>query len=155
MASPNYSLYAVPAYIVLAMFPHAYAISTIKSANNGRWDNSNPRSPAYNEKIQKSVPAAIFSKFERAEAAHKNGMENLAIFCTTIILGNMAQLPTSTLNTVAAAYLALRFIYNIVYIHVTTPKYSYLRTAIYFASTSLCLYQIVRAANVFSSRSDI
>ena len=152
MTLANYSLYAIPASLVLAMLPHVYAVQVIKSANNGRWDNSNPRSTTYNDKVQKSVPAAIFGKYERGEAAHKNGMENLVIISTAVILGNMAQLPASTLNTVAGTYLALRAIYNVVYIQTTTNKYSYMRTGIWASSIALCLYQMIQAANVFASK---
>lgn len=154
MASTNYSLYAIPAYFALAQLPHAYALRTIKAASNGRWENSNPRSSVYNDKIQKSVPAAIFGTYERSEAAHKNGMENLALFTATIVLGNMAQLPARTLNTVAGAYLALRAVYNVVYIRTTSNKYSYVRTGIWACSVGLCMYQLVRAANVFASRGE-
>jgi len=155
MASTNYSLYAIPAYFALAQLPHAYAVGTIKAANNGRWDNSNPRSSTYNDKVQKSVPAAVFGRYERSVAAHKNGMENLAFFTAAVVLGNMAQLPASTLNTVAGAYLALRAVYNIVYIQTTSNKYSYVRTGIWFCSIGLCMYQLIRAANVFASRSEL
>ena len=152
MASTNYSIYAIPIYLVLSLLPHSYAVSIIKSANKGRWDNNNPRSPAWHEKIQKSVPAEVLGRFERAEAAHKNGMENLAIFSTAIVLGNMAELPAGTLNTVAGMYLALRAIYNLVYIHTVSRKYSFARTGIWGTSLLLCLYLIVRAANTFASR---
>ncbi|MCJ1427310.1 hypothetical protein MMC29_005213 [Sticta canariensis] len=152
MASTNYSIYAIPAYFVLSMLPHNYALIIIKSANNGRWDNSNPRSSGWNEKIQKSTPAEIFSRYERAEGAHKNGMENMAIFCTTIILGNMAELPASTLNTVAGLYLALRAIYTLAYIYIGSAKYSYVRSGIWGGTIALCSYQIIRAGNVFASR---
>jgi hypothetical protein len=37
----NLSMFAIPAYW-LCMLPHNYAI--IRKADNGRWDNSNPRS---------------------------------------------------------------------------------------------------------------
>ncbi|MCJ1251960.1 hypothetical protein MMC30_009198 [Trapelia coarctata] len=155
MASTNYSLYAIPASLFLALLPHLYAVQLIKSANNGRWDNSHPRSTAYNDKLQKTVPNAIFRKFERGEAAHKNGMENLVIFSTAVILGNMANLPAGTLNTVAGGYLALRVLYNVAYIQTTANKYSYMRTGIWASSILLCMYQMVRAANVFASRSDV
>ena len=153
MASTNYSIYAIPAYYILSMLPHNYALIIIKAANNGRWDNSNPRSPAWHEKIQKSTPAEIFGRYERAEGAHKNGMENMAIFCTTIVLGNLAQLPASTLNTVAGLYLALRVIYTVAYIYIGSSKYSYARSGIWAGTIALCFYQIIRAANVFASRS--
>ena len=153
MASTNYSLYALPAYFVLSMLPHGYAVATIKAANNGRWNNANPRSSNLNEQLQKSVPAEVFGRYERAEAAHKNGMENLAIFSTALVLGNMAYLPARTINTVAGLFLALRVVYTILYIYTTTVKYSYARTATWASSILLCMYPIVRAANLFAFQS--
>jgi uncharacterized MAPEG superfamily protein len=152
MPSTNYSLYAIPAYFILAILPHAYAIQTITAASNGRWDNSSPRSSTYADKVRKGVPAAVFSKYERAEAAHKNAMESLALFSAAVILGNMAQLPAGTLNTVAGAYLAVRAVYSVAYIQTTSNRYSYVRSGIWLSSIGLCLYQLVRAANVFASR---
>ncbi len=154
MAAVNYSIYAIPVYMALTLIPHQYAIAIIKSANNGRWNNANPRSSAWNEIIQKSVPAEIFGRYERAEGAHKNGLENLPVFATAVVLGNMAKLPARTLNTVAGLYLALRAIYNVVYIRTSTNKASFLRTAIYTVSVILCFYQIILAANVFASRDE-
>ena len=154
MASTNYSIYALPAYYLLSILPHSYAIAVIKAASNGRWNNSNPRSSLWNDKIQKSVPAEVFGRYERAEAAHKNGMENIPVFFTAIALGNVAALPAGTLNTVAGLYLALRAIYNVVYIRTVSNKYSAFRTAIWTTSTLLCFYLIVQAGNVFASRSE-
>ncbi|KAI9829318.1 MAG: hypothetical protein M1819_006381 [Sarea resinae] len=150
MASPthNYSIYAIPAYWVLSVLPHNYAIRTIKAANNGRWDNSNPRSSNWNASVQKSVPAATFARYERAEAAHKNGFENLPVFVGAVILGNMAKLPPATLNAVTGAYLVSRIVYTLAYINVEQRKYSLARTGIYLSGIFMCMYLIVRAGNV-------
>ena len=153
MAATNYSIYAIPAYYVLALAPHQYAMNIIKASNNGRWDNTNPRSSNWNERIQKSVPAPIFARYERAEAAHKNAMENLVIFATAVILGNQADLPASTLNTVAGLYLVLRAIYPVIYINTVSFKYSFVRTGVWTLSIALCFYQIIRAGYVIASRS--
>jgi uncharacterized MAPEG superfamily protein len=36
------------------------------------------------------VPAATFATFERAEAAHKNAMENAPFFVGAVVGGNLA-----------------------------------------------------------------
>ena len=155
MASTNYSLYAVPAYYVLSLLPHQYAVSTIKAANNGRWNNANSRSSNWIEQIQKSVPAEVFGRYERAEAAHKNSMENLVVFYTALVLGNMAHLPAGTMNTVAGLFLVLRALYPVLYIRTTSHKHSFARTAVWGSSILLCMYTVVRAANVFAFQSTI
>ena len=46
----------------------------MKKANNNKWNNANPRGTQTDERYKKSVPAEIYAKYERSEAAHKNGM---------------------------------------------------------------------------------
>jgi len=147
----NYSVYAIPAYYVLSLAPHSYGLSIIRNANNGYWDNHNPRGIDAATMYKKSVPAAVFAKFEKAEGAHKNGMENLPLFIGAVILGNMAKLESSTLNTVVGSYLALRVVYTALYIKTTKNSYSYARTTVWGLSTSLLFYLIVKAANKMAS----
>ncbi|MCJ1379354.1 hypothetical protein MMC17_002455 [Xylographa soralifera] len=148
----NFSIYAIPAFWLLALLPHNYAIYTIKSANNGKWDNSNPRSSNWDKNIQSTVPAECFRRYERATAAHKNGMENLALFATAIVLGNMAGLEAATLNTMAGAVLALRAVYNVVYVTVGDTRKSFARTGVWAASVGCCFYLIIKAGNVLAIR---
>ncbi|OCK83812.1 hypothetical protein K432DRAFT_401731 [Lepidopterella palustris CBS 459.81] len=145
--SLNYSIYGIPVYWLLSLIPHSYGLSIIKNANNGYWENRNPRGLDTAAMYKKSVPAEIFGRFERAEGAHKNGMENMPLFIGAVILGNMANLDSSTLNTVVGSYLVLRVVYTALYIYVTKIKYSYARTGTWFASTSLLLYLIIKAGN--------
>jgi uncharacterized MAPEG superfamily protein len=42
------------------------------------------------------VPAATYARFERAEAAHKNAMENAPFFIGAVIAGNMAGVGAGT-----------------------------------------------------------
>ena len=41
--TPNYSVYAIPAFWVLCMAPQFYGNILITKANNGNFDNTNPR----------------------------------------------------------------------------------------------------------------
>ena len=143
----NYSIYAIPAFVVLALFPHAYATRIIKNANNQQWNNANPRSAALKESAKKSLPASIYARYERAEAAHANSMENLPLLIGAIILGNMAKLSVSLLNTVAGAYLALRIAYTYAYINTETVPNSFIRSALWATSLGSLLYLIIRAGN--------
>lgn len=133
------------------MIPHNYAISIITSANNGNWDNSNPRSSNWDAAIKAKVPAEVFGRYERAGAAHSNGMENLPLFCTAVVLGNMAGLEARTLNAVAGLVLGLRAVYTWWYVVNSDMKKSYIRTPIWAASVLSCFYLIVKAGNVLST----
>ncbi|KAF2275913.1 uncharacterized protein EI97DRAFT_458911 [Westerdykella ornata] len=145
--TPNLSLYAIPAYWLLALYPHAYAITLVKRANNNKWNNANPRGTSTTNTYQKCVPEATFARFERAEAAHKNLMENAPFVVGAVAVGNWAGLGSGTLNTVLGTYLALRVLYVAFYINVTSNKYSYLRTLVWTASTTLLMGLFVKAGN--------
>lgn len=143
--APNLSVFAIPALWVLTLFPHAYSVTLIKNANNGRWDNANSKSSKWDEKLQKTIPAETYARYERAEAAHRNGMENMPLFIGTIALGNLAKLDASTLNAFAATYLALRLVYTLLYINTTNIKRSYYRTLTWGVSTLLAFGVIIKA----------
>lgn len=58
-------------------------------------------------------------KYLRAQAAHHNGMENLALYAVAMVLGNLSGLPVGQLNTLGVSYLASRALYNVVYIQIS------------------------------------
>jgi len=155
MALANYSVFALPAYYIISTLPHTFAITLIYKANNGKWDNSNPHSSNWKSKIQQSVPADVFAKYERAEAAHRNGMENLALFTGAIVLGNLAELPASTLNIFAAATLCLRVVYQGFYIYNTDVRRSFARTGMWITFVGMCFYMIVRSGIIIAKRSQL
>lgn len=143
----NISMFAIPAYWVLCMLPHTYAIFIMKKVNNGRWNNSNPRSANWDAVLRKSAPAEVYSRYERAEAAHKNGFENFPVFVGAILAGNMAALGVGTLNTFAVAYLCMRVLYTGAYICISTHQFSLLRTAIWLMSALMCMGIFIRSGN--------
>ncbi|CAF9910099.1 MAG: hypothetical protein GOMPHAMPRED_006954 [Gomphillus americanus] len=110
----NLSLYSIPAAWVLSIIPHFYAASL------GAFDNKSPRSytkdAAGDQKLDKSTKDAII----RAEGAQQNGFENIGLFAAAVVIGNVAKLDNSTLNTLSGAYLASRVVYNLLYINGTT-----------------------------------
>lgn len=71
-------------------------IKLMLKANNGKWNNVNPRGADTNPSYQKSVPAETYAKFERAEAAHKNSMENAPFFVGAVLAANMAGVSAGT-----------------------------------------------------------
>ncbi|KAG9236108.1 hypothetical protein BJ875DRAFT_457433 [Amylocarpus encephaloides] len=142
---PNLSLFAIPAYWVLTMAPHSYAVAIMSKANNGKWDNSNPRSSTWDNKLRTATPAEAYGRYERAEAAHKNGFENLPLFVGAILAGNLAGLSSVDLNRFTGAYLAMRALYTLVYVNVTRNSTSFFRTAIWLASTMGCMAVYVKS----------
>ncbi|KAF2110423.1 hypothetical protein BDV96DRAFT_501171 [Lophiotrema nucula] len=154
----NYSLYAIPLYWTLAMYPHAYASGLIKKANNNRYDNANPKSVSTAEQYRKSVPSDCFARYERGEAAHRNMLENAPLFIGAVIVANMARLdaskygadltPAGTLNLAIGSYIGLRTLYIWQYINVQRQRYSYLRSVNWAVSTGILFWIFVKAGNV-------
>lgn len=145
----NYSLYVIPAFYVLNLAPHAYGATILKNANNGNADNANPRT--HLRSLKKSTPREIYGRYERAQAAHNNGLENLPLIAAAVICGNMARLDPSTLNTVAGLFLALRTVYIVAYVQTTTHQWSLLRSGIWLSSVGCCLYLLGKAGSVMAN----
>jgi uncharacterized MAPEG superfamily protein len=150
MSFANLSVYGIPVYYVLSLLPHSYALGLVRSQGS-KWDNANPRSTNLDEAVKKSVTADIYGRFERAESAHKNGMENLPVFMAAVILGNMAKLDSTYLNAFTAAFLSSRVVYTYCYITIADRKRSFFRSVIWAVGMLMCMTTIVKAGNVFAS----
>ncbi|KAH7078953.1 hypothetical protein BKA63DRAFT_254894 [Paraphoma chrysanthemicola] len=93
----NYSLYTIPIYWAIALYPHMYAVSLIRtSISYDTWNMHNPRGQATAPSYQKLLSAATFARFERAEAAHANGMENASFFVGAVLAGCMGGVDACT-----------------------------------------------------------
>ena len=145
----NLSILAIPAYHILSVLPHSYALSIATQGQLTRWDNRNPRSTTMKAKLKERLDADTYAKYERLEACHANGMENLPLFATTILLGNLAGLKKSGLHGMtgfAASYLALRVVYTLVFIANRTQGLSLARSGLWATSVALCFRVMFKAA---------
>lgn len=142
----NKSILAIPAYYFLTLVPHAWAIQIASGGNPARWDNRNPRATGLKKTLSERLPPELYQKYERCEAAHANGMENLPLFATAMILGNIAKLPADELSKTAGTYIALRAIYFITYIMTSRKQYTVVRSGLWIGSVVLCIRTIVQAA---------
>ncbi|KAF2000666.1 hypothetical protein P154DRAFT_575721 [Amniculicola lignicola CBS 123094] len=137
----------------VAAHPNAlYLISTIKNANNKKWNNANPRGIETNAMYQKQVPNSVFCKYERCEAAHKNLLENAPLYVGAIVLGNVARLDALTMNVATGLYLGLRVVYVALYVNTVNRRLSYLRTLNWVASTAILFTVIIKAGNKMASQ---
>lgn len=81
----NLSILAIPAYYVLSVLPHSYALNVATQGQLTKWDNRNPRSSDLKAKLKERLPAEEFAKYERLEACHANGMEvSLFVLATSV-----------------------------------------------------------------------
>ena len=88
------------------------------------------------------------SRIIRAEAAQTNGFENLPLFATAVLAGNLAGLPASTLNTLSGGYLISGVLYNLVYIDNTTEALGHLRSVVFLAGIGQIFTIFVKSGNV-------
>ena len=130
----NYSLFAIPAYMVVAVIPHAYSVYLIGSNNNWKWDNASPRSTNNKSNCSKTVPSAVYRKFERCRAAHDNMLENMAFVVGGILSGVICKLDAGWMNTVSAVIVGTRVLYVLSYVQTSSLRWSYLRTIWYNVS---------------------
>ncbi|KAH8730991.1 hypothetical protein GQ44DRAFT_746367 [Phaeosphaeriaceae sp. PMI808] len=147
----NPSILAIPTYYILSVLPHTCALSVATQGQLGKWDNRNPRSSELKVRLKERLPAQIFAKYERLEACHANGMENLPLFATAVVLGNLAGLKKDGLdglNGFAAMFLAIRVAYTGVYVSAETQGPTLLRSGPWMAGVAVCFRTIIRAARV-------
>jgi hypothetical protein len=110
MTTTDYSFYAIPAVWIISLYPHLYAVRNpsrppynicrlthpkskeLKKVDRSLLNNHNPRSTTLKPLQQQSMPAECYARYERAEASHKNGMENAPFFVGAVVAGNIARL---------------------------------------------------------------
>lgn len=146
----NRSILAIPAYWGLCWATHAAAINIATGGKALKWDNRNPRASGLKEKLQKRLTPEVYAKYERCEAASANGFENLPLFATAVVLGNMAKLDQASLDKFAASYLVLRVIYFVSYTYTSKQEYTPIRSVLWISSALLSIGVIVQAAKVLN-----
>ena len=132
------------------MAPKIYADYLITGASPSRFNNVNPRSPAWHENFRKRTTAATYAKWERAKAAHTNGYEAWGPLLAAVTLGNIAKLDAGTMNWALGVFMVLRAVYIVAYIRISDVKWSALRTVIWNAALLDCMYLVVKAGNVLA-----
>ena len=68
------------------------------------------------------------------------------------LAGNIANLPTSSLNTFSLQYLSIRFAYMVAYINTPADQItlSYIRSTLWAIGGGLCVQMLVRAGQALS-----
>jgi uncharacterized MAPEG superfamily protein len=130
----------------MALFPRVRSIFIATKGEPLKWDNRNPRSTTLKADLQKKLDARTFRAYERAVAAHANCMENIPIFATAVILGNMAKLPREGMNTFVGAYLFVRAAHMHAYLVTDHVGLSFIRGPLFTVGMGLCVNVMIKAA---------
>lgn len=96
------------------------------------------------------MSASQFGRYQRAEAAQQNGFDNLPFFAAAVLAGQVARLPSSTLNTASFFYLATRVVYNLLYINTEQLSASNARSVVYLAGIFTCFTLFVKSGNALN-----
>lgn len=147
----NPSILSIPAYFVLAMIPHGWAIKVASQGRISTWDNRNPRNTDLKAKLKARLPAETYAKYERLEACHANSIESFPLFTAAIVLGNIAGLKKAELTSFAAWFLVVRITYMAVYASHKTQGLAALRTGIWYVGVGLCFKAIIQAAKAMGT----
>jgi uncharacterized MAPEG superfamily protein len=149
----NISILAIPAYYIMAVLPHFYAVNVVKKNDPTKWDNSRPRSQSMKEELKTKLSAEEYGRYERAEAASANAVENLPLFASAVIVANAAGMTKdgqAGLDAFVGAWFAIRAAHSLSYIYISDSKMSYLRSALWIASLGLCFKVFGQAARVLN-----
>ncbi|KAG0646340.1 hypothetical protein D0Z07_8421 [Hyphodiscus hymeniophilus] len=145
--TPNYSFYAIPGVWVLSLFPHLYAATASKS-----FDNRTPRGYTKCLDSDQTLDKSTKERIARAEGAQQNGFENIGLFASAVVAGNLAGLPSATLNTLAGGYFLSRLVYNVVYITNTSETMANVRTAVFLGGIAQIMTLFVKSGNALMNR---
>jgi len=151
----NLPLLSIPAFYILSGIPHGYAVSLGVKGKLKDHDNRNPRSTRHLDSVKRRLTNAEYARWERAEACHRNHLENMPLFVATVFAGLFAEQIVGEgavgLNDFVVGWMAIRVLYTINYITAETMQWSYLRSLLYFVSTGWAFYTIGRSAMIVGS----
>jgi len=83
----------------------------------------------------------------RAESAQQNGFENVGLFATAVVAGNMARLDSTSLNILSVGYVLSRIVYSYIYIHNTTAGLAMTRTLVFISGVAMIWSLFILAGN--------
>ncbi|RMZ69013.1 ADP-ribosylation factor [Pyrenophora seminiperda CCB06] len=160
----NVSVMAVPAYFILrgiaklvlpcavSFLPHALALYVATQGKLLTWDNRNPRSSDMKARLKQRIPGKTYAMYERMEACHANGMENLPLFLGAVVLGNMAGLEEVQLSRFVTCFLAVRVAYTVAYMTTCTQLPTLIRSGLWITGVGMCFDTMIRAAAAMNTK---
>ena len=164
----DFACLQIPAAWVIAFLPHAYAASQSKI-----FDNRSPRTYASSLEKDQTIDKAVSlfaiiikslpnntpltvdqtkARILRCEGAQTNGFENLGLFATAVLAGNLAGIPTQTLNTLSGGYCLSRILYNFIYINNTSEAMANTRSVVFLAGIGQMFTLFIQSGNVLREK---
>jgi uncharacterized MAPEG superfamily protein len=155
----NYSLLSIPAYYIFSLAPHMYANSILGSAGY-KPNNANPKASLAPSAVKGKVPDDVFQKYQRAENAQSNNMEQMPLFAVAVLASILAERMTlkgaavagsdvTGLTTFIGMWFAVRAAYCVAYVQIGDHKTSFVRSALWALGSGLAGWQFWKAAQIF------
>ncbi|KAF8155925.1 hypothetical protein B0H34DRAFT_514162 [Crassisporium funariophilum] len=134
LASVNWnsplSLYSIPVVWFTSFYPSLWKFMTID--NSVGYNNVQPRSNTARMATEKSISPAMAARIQRMEGAHLNGNEAMPLWFAAVLAGNYTGLDNHWMNTMSAAYVVTRILFNQVYVNHNHAAKGWLRSFLYF-----------------------
>lgn len=163
--SYNYSLQAIPICFGLAFVPHTFYLVDLWRVTQGKISTAMPRTDL--DTWRSKLPTDVWNRLARTRGAHLNALEVFPLFAAAVVsasselllrkstnsfqlAGNMAQLPTSDLNSMAWTFLGARVAFTAMYMGIKSNTLAYARTGVYFWGLSIPVLTLWRAGQAAS-----
>jgi uncharacterized MAPEG superfamily protein len=134
---------------------------SILSANGYQVNNANPKASLSPDAVKGKVPDAVFQKYQRAENAQSNNLEQMPLFAAAVLASIIAERTTATgmgrevmsgdatgLTTFVSAWFAVRTLYVVSYVQIADHSKSFIRSSLWAIGSGLAAYQIYKAASI-------
>ena len=154
-SSLNYPLLAIPAYYAFSVLPHLYAGSILASAGY-KVNNANPKASLSPSAVQGKVPDEVFQKYQRAENAQSNNIEQMPLFASAVLASLLAEKVTlrgkagdnTGLSMYITLYMVVRSAYVVSYVQIADHSKSFIRSFLWGFGSLLTCWQIYKAAQL-------
>ncbi|KAK5943015.1 hypothetical protein PMZ80_004020 [Knufia obscura] len=156
----NYPLLSIPAYYIFSLLPHMYA-GAILSSNGYKVNNANPKASLSPSAVQGKVPDAVYQKYQRAENAQSNNLEQMPLYAAAILASVIAERATVKglghaatggdvmgLSSFVASWFMVRTVYTVAYVQIADHTTSFFRSTMWAVGSGLAGYQIYKAAQI-------
>jgi len=150
--SPNADAIKTIAYAWgLAFAPHALKITLLGNAGY-KWDNRIGRANMSKDASRMKISPDALARCQRADAAHQNGMESLPLFGLAVLAAVQAGVDSGDVDKWTKIYLALRLVYNIIYIVGGGQGVALTRTLIWGSSVFSSINLLLKASRLLAAK---
>ncbi|KDQ54376.1 hypothetical protein JAAARDRAFT_60758 [Jaapia argillacea MUCL 33604] len=121
-------LYSIPIVWLTSFWPAATRLALVGKTIGPQ--NLAPRAGV--QRLTEKDPL-LGAKAARMEAAHQNGNEIFPLWIAAVFAGHLAGIDNYTMNTYSIAFIALRVVYNYIYVNQSTNIVAASRSLVWLA----------------------